>query len=175
MYDRRNRAGELLVDTIGRHWAVLLPLTVIIVLPVALGVTYADDPIWPVAAALQVTFTWAMIVGLMGLSHRFLAVERPGVRYLSDSAYWLYLMHLPLVIAGQDWVRDWDLPASLKFLGISVVATAILLASYQLFVRYTPIGWILNGPRTPTRFDLPWATRAQASEVPETSTPQHAR
>ena len=175
MYDRRNRAGELLVDTIGRHWAVLLPLTVIIVLPIALGVTYADDPIWPVAAALQVTFTWAMIVGLMGLSRRFLAVERPGVRYLSDSAYWLYLMHLPLVIAGQDWVRDWDLPASLKFFGISLVATAILLASYQLFVRYTPIGWILNGPRTPTRFDLPWATRAQASEVAETSTPHHTR
>ena len=84
MYNRRNRSGELLVDTIGRHWAVLLPLTVIIVLPIALGVTYADDPIWPLAAALQVTFAWAMIIGLMGLSRRFLAVERPGVRYLSD-------------------------------------------------------------------------------------------
>lgn len=74
------------------------------------------------------------------------------------------------MIAGQDWIRDWDVPASVKFLGLCVVATAILLASYQLFVRYTPIGWILNGPRTPTRFDLPWATRAQPSTEPETST-----
>ncbi|MCP4966050.1 MAG: acyltransferase family protein [bacterium] len=70
-------------------------------------------------------------------------------RYLSDSAYWLYLAHLPLIIAGQALIRDWDTPASVRFLGLCAISTLILLASYQLFIRYTPIGWLLNGRRTP--------------------------
>jgi hypothetical protein len=40
----------------------------------------------------------------------------------------------------------------MKFFGLCIVATVLLLASYQLFIRYTPIGWLLNGRRTPTYF-----------------------
>ena len=130
-----------------------------ILLPVALHATFSDDNgepfAWGFATLLQAIYTWAMIFALMGLFRAVLGVERRGVRYLSDSAYWLYLAHLPLIIAGQAWIRDWDVPASVKFLGLCVVSTLILLASYQLFVRYTPIGWLLNGRRTPTRLRLP--------------------
>ena len=91
----------------------------------------------------------------MGLFRAALSVERRGVRYLSDSAYWLYLAHLPLIITGQAWIRDWDIPASVKFIGLCAISTLILLASYQLFIRHTPIGWLLNGRRAPTRFRLP--------------------
>ncbi len=108
-----------------------------------------------------------MIFGLFGLFRRLLSVERRGVRYLSDSAYWLYLAHLPLIIAGQAWIRGWDIPASIKFIGLCVVSAALLLVSYQLFVRYTPIGWLLNGPRTPTRFPVPWARQASTNGCQE--------
>ena len=48
--------------------------------------------------------------------------------------------------------NNWDLSAGVKFVGITVVVTAIALMTYQLFVRYTPIGTLLNGKRTrPTR------------------------
>ena len=42
-------------------------------------------------------------------------------------------------------VRDWNLPAEVKFVTISVAVTVLLLLTYQLFVRYTPIGTMLNG------------------------------
>jgi peptidoglycan/LPS O-acetylase OafA/YrhL len=97
----------------------------------------------------QVLYAWLMIFGLMGLAETVLGRERPWVRYVSDSSYWLYLVHLPLIIVGQVMLRDVDLPAIVKVTLLIVVPTAILLVTYQFLVRYTWIGRLLNGPRTP--------------------------
>ncbi len=115
--------------------------------------TYDDgDPgtasaIWLAGTVVQVAYTWLMCFGLMGLFQWAMAVERPWVRYVSDSSYWLYLAHLPLVVALQRWAIDWDVSVHLKFAVIVVGATLVLLASYHIAVRHTPIGAFLNGPR----------------------------
>ena len=146
-YGRRDRSGRLLIDTVGRRWSVWLPVTVVVILPLGLGLTFAEDPSWPLASAAQVAYTWAMCFALIGLFRRVLPAERRSVRYLSDSSYWLYLAHLPLVIEFQALIRDWDLPATVKFTGLCLAVTALLLAVYQIGVRHTPIGWLLNGRR----------------------------
>jgi hypothetical protein len=69
------------------------------------------------------------------------------VRYLSDSSYWLYLAHLPLVVAGQIVLRGVAWPPFAKFVVLTVVSTALLLASYEWCVRRTWIGVLLNGKR----------------------------
>jgi len=114
--------------------------------------TFDSDALpWPAVAVLEVTYAWVAFVAPMGLFHHFLRGERRGVRYLSDSAYWLYRAHLPLVIVAQSWIRNWDLPAAVKFVGLTTAVTVLLLISYQLFVRYTPLGTLLNGKRTRPR------------------------
>jgi glucan biosynthesis protein C len=70
-------------------------------------------------------------------------------RWFSDSAYWIYLAHLPLVLALQIAVLPLVWPASLKFLLVFTTATTLLLVSYRWMVRYTWIGTLLNGPRKP--------------------------
>ena len=52
-----------------------------------------------------------MSFGLIGLFRRVFATERRGVRYLSDASYWMYVVHLPLIMAAQWLVRDWSVPA----------------------------------------------------------------
>ena len=152
LYDRRDRHGEMMVDTLGRHWKVLLPLTIVAILPPALILTFAEgNPSWGLASIAQVTYTWAMIVALMGAFRALLSRERRGVRYLSDSSYWLYLAHLPLIIVVQAWIQHWNLPSGVKFAGLTIGVSAVLLVTYQLFVRYTPIGTMLNGKRTRPR------------------------
>ena len=82
------------------------------------------------------------------------------MRYLSDASYWLYMCHLPLVVAGQFLTATWSVSVHLKFLLIVTAVVALLLGVYQLGVRYTRIGTTLNGPRTrPVRLHAAGAAR----------------
>ena len=100
-----------------------------------------------VSAVLQTAYAWLMCFGLMGTFRWIAARERFWSRYLSDASYWIYLAHVPLVIAGQWLTAEWPISAHLKFLLICVGVPAILLVCYQYCVRYTIIGTTLNGPR----------------------------
>ena len=69
----------------------------------------------------------------------------PTWRYLADASYWLYLIHLPIVVALQVAVSHLPWPWPIKFATILVVALPVMVASYHLLVRYTFIGFVLNG------------------------------
>ena len=92
-----------------------------------------------------VIYAWLMIFGWIGFFRRFFAAENRRIRYVSDSAYWLYLAHLPLVMALQILVSGWNFPGPLKFSGILIVTLGLLFLLYEFAVRYTWIGAILNG------------------------------
>lgn len=94
-----------------------------------------------------VVYCWFMIFALMGLFRRYCSAENARIRYVSDSAYWLYLAHLPLIQFIQILVRDWSLPSIAKVIIICVTTVAILLLVYEYCVRYTFIGTMLNGKR----------------------------
>lgn len=138
---------------VGRGWQWILPISLIVLFPMGLvmgdpetgleltGVTKLGF------ALVQVSYAWLVSFGLMGLFHRFSRGESKVMRYLSDSSYWLYLAHIPLIIYIQFLVADWTAPAVLKFGFVCVSTSALLLISYQYCVRYTPIGTLLNGPR----------------------------
>lgn len=104
-------------------------------------------PLTLASTLVETGCAWLMCFGLMGLFRAIASRESFAVRYFSDASYWMYLAHLPLVIAGQMLVLEWPIHYHLKFLLVCVGVTAILLATYQLGVRYTVIGTALNGPR----------------------------
>lgn len=154
---------------VGARWWLPLTFGLVVVLPLLLALTQGwtgptGYELTPIArriliVALQATYPWVITFGLMGLLRQVCSVESSTMRYLSDSAYWLYLAHLPLIIAVQYIVRDWPYPAALKFLLIVVVVTSFLLWTYQVMVRYTWLGHFLNGPRTrPERAPSPAVT-----------------
>ena len=95
----------------------------------------------------QAFYVWLISIGLMGLFYRFCSTESKTMRYISDSSYWLYVAHLPLVVFAQWWVSDWQMPAIVKFAGICLVISTFLLVTYEYCVRYTPIGTLLNGKK----------------------------
>ena len=105
-YDANDDEGRL-----GRRWWFLLPFALIIALPAGPRAARAAAR----RAVAQVVYAWMMSFGMMGLFRRVLRRERPWVRYVSDSSYWLYITHVPLVIAAQAVVASWPLPSYVKF------------------------------------------------------------
>jgi glucan biosynthesis protein C len=90
---------------------------------------------------------WAWIFGLIGLAVRFLSGASPVRRYLADSSYWLYLMHMPLIGFFAAWLNPLAWHWTLKY-PVQIAATlAVLLVSYHYLVRSTFIGVLLNGRR----------------------------
>ncbi|XAM01145.1 acyltransferase family protein [Phycisphaeraceae bacterium D3-23] len=92
-------------------------------------------------------FCWLMVWGMVGLGLTVLARPRAWVRWLSDSAYWVYLVHLPLVGLGVMLLRDWPVSPWVKFSLIVAAAGVATLVSYRYLVRFTWLGRALNGPR----------------------------
>jgi peptidoglycan/LPS O-acetylase OafA/YrhL len=139
-FDSEDEKGEL-----GSRWRFTLPLALLVIYPAGLAATYGGPKRHAIAILLQVIYVWMMSAAMMGLFRRWVGQERAWVRYLSDASYWMYLAHLPLVLAAQLWVRDWPLPSGVKFTLICGGVFAVLLLSYEHLVRYTWIGALLNG------------------------------
>jgi glucans biosynthesis protein C len=91
---------------------------------------------------------WLFSFSFIAVFLRHLDFPSAVGRYLADSAYWVYLAHLPLLIALQKWIVPLSLNPWLELLLLHLVAIPLLLFSYEYLVRYTFIGAVLNGPRT---------------------------
>ncbi len=100
-------------------------------------------------AAVYVFAAWNWVLAITGIGVRFMFAPSTVWRYLSDSSYWMYLVHLPLVYALQVAMMKWPLHWSIKFPLILGIAFVLLLWSYRVLVRNTFIGQWLNGRRYP--------------------------
>jgi peptidoglycan/LPS O-acetylase OafA/YrhL len=148
------------IDLIGawrKRWLLNIAAAVILTAAAFLiaGVAPANpDPRSELAhvlyAPIYVAAGWFWTIGLIGLALRFLSTYSAVFRYLSDSSYWLYLAHMPLVIVLQAAFSNLDWPWFVKFPVLISISLGVLLISYQVCVRYTFIGTTLNGPRKAT-------------------------
>ena len=174
-FDCQDDEGRL-----GRYWYLTVPFAFFVVFPIGYSIImdgFAAD--WfsqqwrrPLAVGLQATYAWLMTFGSIGFFRSCFSKENFTMRYLSDSSYWLYVAHLPLVIAAAWLVAGWELPAELKFVLVCVACSALLLLSYQYCVRYTPIGTLLNGKKH--RASSPTASYEGASQNQNASPDQLA-
>ncbi len=96
-------------------------------------------------AFITTIYCWLMTFGFIGFFRFFFSGESRLVRFVSDSSYWLYLAHQPLVISLQIILAGWDIPIIIKFPLICLITAVILLLIYRYIVRYSFIGTILNG------------------------------
>lgn len=82
------------------------------------------------------------------LGQRYLNRKSTWLRFVADSSYWVYLIHLPIAIFLQTCLIPWSTSVWVK-LPIVILGTIIpCMATYLVFIRYTPIGWLLHGKRS---------------------------
>ncbi|MDC0156819.1 acyltransferase family protein [Verrucomicrobia bacterium] len=136
---------------VGRHWPFHLLVSVLIFLAALSLMERTDLEFrYEIISLCSALFVWLMIFGLIGVFRKFFSGESPQVRFVSDSAYWLYIAHLPLIQVVQIWVSDWPFPSLFKLAVVCFVTTGLLLISYRYLIRHTPVGTMLNGKMTKT-------------------------
>ena len=92
---------------------------------------------------------WTMVWLTIGRFERCFSRANRFIRYVADSSYWMYLIHLPIVIWLQVATAEIEMYWLIKLTGITVVTVGVCLLTYDLFVRSTIIGQVLNGRRRP--------------------------
>lgn len=90
-------------------------------------------------AASYMTFTCLV------LGKKLLSTSNKALRYISRSSYWVYIVHIPVLFYLQFYFLDIHWNPWLEFAITSIGTFAICLITYQLFVSWTFIGWMLNG------------------------------
>ncbi len=130
------------------QWWMLLVVAFALMFPLAMQLqTTSGLPARLAFVTCAATFAWLMSFGLLEAFRKYLSHPSSAIRYVADSSYWLYLVHIPLVIYLQYFVKDWTVTAWVKVPLLCLLTFGILIVTYQWFVRYTAIGTLLNGRR----------------------------
>lgn len=78
---------------------------------------------------------WLTLLGIWGVLARYVRKESRVLRYLSDASFWIYLIHIPFLVALQSSLSTTDLAIPVRW-GLTVGGTlALALGTYAL------IGW----------------------------------
>jgi membrane-bound acyltransferase YfiQ involved in biofilm formation len=109
----------------------------------------ANPPMLFLAAGTGAWISWLMFFSCLSLFLRYADSGSPRLRYLSDSAYWIYLVHPLVLVLVQIPLMYVRMPGMGKALIGLLAATPVLLWSYDRFVRDGWIGMLLNGRRYP--------------------------
>lgn len=90
---------------------------------------------------------WTLVALSIGICKYLFSQSNQFVRYIADSSYWLYLIHLPIVVWLQIAVAELPWHWTIKLTSICAVTLFLSLVIYDLCIRPTVIGRVLNGKR----------------------------
>lgn len=150
-----DRQREVL-NSLRRHWHANLAIGLLaIVICLAMAGSRSDFiTVATGSSKLMYAFVYGIALlstslGVIGAGMRFFSRENWLLRYLADASYWIYLMHLPLVMCLQTLLLDVEWHWSVKFVLINLGTFVPLIISYRYLVRYRWLGKLLNGKRVP--------------------------
>lgn len=106
------------------------------------------------AIKLSFLFSYAVMMcslvsATIGVCRRLFSRSSRFVRYIADSSYWLYLIHLPIVLWLQIAFAELPMHWLIKLISISSITLLISVLLYDGLIRSTFIGALLNGTRKP--------------------------
>jgi len=85
--------------------------------------------------------------GLIGLFMSEIKQESYYVRYIADASYWIYIIHLAIILYLQVFLTTLDISSFIKYFIVVSVTAFISIVSDGLLIRYSIIGGVLHGPK----------------------------
>ena len=152
LFGYRLYKNNLLFDFIKSNWKYYLigglTVTIIFFILNTQASNFAKEDVrWIPWVILKISSAVLLSFSFIGLAEQKFSNLNPIVRFISDSSYWVYLIHLPLVAFITFFMFKITIFAELKFLIAIILTSAICLVTYKYFVRSTIIGILLNGKK----------------------------
>ena len=107
----------------------------------------SENKIYLLGELFNFIYTWSSILVIILIFYKFINRFNSKIRYLSDASYYVYIIHVPIIILFQGVVSSLEINHFIKFILIVVLTTIFSLITYHYFVRKTLIGVLLNGKR----------------------------
>lgn len=98
-----------------------------------------------IAAAMGAIFGAFAILAILGFGAAHLQRESGAMRYFRDAIMPIYLLHQPMIIFSEVWLKGAHLPLWIEFPMVLGSASLIPLAIYHFVIRQTPALRILFG------------------------------
>lgn len=106
----------------------------------------ADWFIGTIAGVGSAAVVVGMSFGLLGyFQRRFSEQPSPIGQYLSEASYWIFLIHLPLLIFVGGALSATTLPAIVKYLLTVAIVVPAVMGTYHWGVRRSLLGRLLKG------------------------------
>ena len=146
-------------DLIAQFSEFTWPKAVILLLAIAVTISLApiqSDPGHPDYRDAHLLYNvsyaammWSLVWFTIGLFRKLCRQPNTVIRYVADSSYWMYLLHLPVVVWLQVAISEAPLNWIVKLAIVSLGTIGFCLLTYDLFVRSTFLGALINGRRRP--------------------------
>jgi glucans biosynthesis protein C len=144
-------ADERLTAAVQRHWKWVLPLGVAC-MAVRAGLWPRNeefvDGSWQDALVEWLGYefgVWMMIVGLLGLFHRYANGRNRVYGYAAESAYPFYILHQTVIVLLAWWVVTWDAGVPVKYAVIAIASLLVSVGAYEVAVRRWNVARFLFG------------------------------
>jgi len=133
-------------QAIERDWPVALSLVIIFeILRQTLNFEAAPWSLsWVLFGLMIQTNRWLWVLALLGLARRFLTSHGPMLRYLSQAAFPIYILHLPLNTLVGYFVIKLPVNIGLKYLLIVLVTNILAFAIYEIVKHIGPLRFLLG-------------------------------
>ena len=148
VYERRELLGRL-TDAWRPELVVAVLVTPVCAWASRLRLIDEDRPdlaIGTIAGLTNAALASTMTFALLGIFLARLNRETPLSAALGRASYWVYLVHLPIVVAAGGAFSLLDAPPLGKYLATLAVAIPLIWMSYRV-VEYSPLGPIIAGRR----------------------------
>ena len=144
-------ADERLTAAVDRHWKWVLPLGVACM--AARAGLWPHTETWTDGSWQDAVFNWLgyqfgvwmMIVGLLGLFHRYANRTNRAYGYATEAAYPFYILHQTVIVLIAWFVVQWGAGVPLKYIAIAVVSLLLSVGIYEVAVRrWNPVRYLFG-------------------------------
>jgi peptidoglycan/LPS O-acetylase OafA/YrhL len=98
---------------------------------------------------LRGIITWCLLAAALGFASRYLTRGTPRLRSLSEAAFPLYVLHMPILTVLAYYVVRWDTPVIFKFVTLIALTSLVTFALYEGVVRRIAVMRFLFGLKQP--------------------------